>query len=427
MKNITVRARNYLPEILIFGFAAFTRFLRLNIPDKHYFDEVYHVFTAQEMFKGNPAAWEWWNTNPKGFAYEWTHPPIAKEFMVLAISIFGDNAFAWRFFSALFGVGVIVLIYLLANKLFKSRAIALLAAFIAAMDGLLLTMSRIGMNDMYFLFFLLLAFLLFFHKKRLLTGIALGLAISSKWTGFFGIGIIGLIYVLQTLFKFKKKKIKFNKLVRDILIAPLFLLIIPATVYLISYLPFFAEKHIPPNTNYTVVESFRELQQQMYWYHTRLVAEHSYQSKPYQWVFNLRPVWLYVDYKGESIANIYTLGNPIVMWIGIFGVIYMIFDFIKKRSQNTGIILLAYFGFFVPWIFSPRIMFHYHYLASSVFLTIALAYTLINLRSTKLGNVALKLFIGVLILSFIYFSPLWTGIHIPQNWYNSYFWISSWK
>lgn len=427
MKTITVKKGNYLPEILIFAFAAFTRFFGLDTPAKHYFDEVYHAFTAQEMFKGNPAAWEWWNQNPTGFAYEWTHPPIAKEFMVVAIAIFGDNAFAWRFFSALFGLGVIVLIYLLANKLFKSRTIALLAAFIASMDGLLLTMSRIGMNDVYFLFFLLLAFLLFLYDKRLLTGVALGLAIASKWTGVFGIAIIGLIYVLQRLYSFEKKKIKLNKLIKDLLIAPLFLIIIPISIYLTSYLPFFTGKHVPPNTNFTIVQTFKELQQQMYWYHTNLRAEHSYQSKPIQWVFNLRPAWLYVDYKDEMIANIYTLGNPIFMWIGLAGVLFLIFEFIKKRTLNIGIVLLGYFGFFVPWIFSPRIMFHYHYLASSVFLTIALAYTLINVRNSRLGGLALKLFVGVLILSFIYFFPLWTGIHIPQNWYDSYFWISSWK
>ena len=427
MKTITIKKGHYLPEIIIFAFAAFTRFFRLNIPDKHYFDEVYHVFTAQEMFKGTPAAWEWWNANPQGFAWEWTHPPLAKEFMVLAISIFGDNAFAWRFFSAFFGVGVIILIYLLANKLFKNRMIALLAAFIASMDGLLLSMSRIGMNDMYFLFFLLLAFLLFLYDRRLLTGVALGLAISSKWTGVFGILIIGLIYLAQKFINFERKRIKTKQFIRDLLFAPLFLIIIPITIYLASYLPFFTGKHVPQGTNYTIGQTFKELQQQMYWYHTSLKAEHSYQSKPIQWVFNLRPVWLYVDYKDEEVANIYTLGNPVFMWIGLAGIIYLVFEFIKKKSLGVGIVLLGYFGFFVPWIFSPRIMFHYHYLASTAFLAIALGFMFVKIKSAKLGPLALKLFLGVLILSFIYFFPLWTGIHVPKNLANSYFWISSWK
>src|SRR5581483_10533631 len=138
---------NLLPETLVFLFALLTRLLNLGYPKNQMFDEVYHAFTAQQMFKGNPAAWEWWNPSPPGFAYEWTHPPLAKEFMVLGMYIFGDNSFGWRFFSALLGFGSIVLIYLISLHLSRKREVAIIAAFVASMDGLLLVMSRIAMND----------------------------------------------------------------------------------------------------------------------------------------------------------------------------------------------------------------------------------------------------------------------------------------
>ena len=113
--------KHFSPEILVFLFALLTRFIRLGEPPTHFFDEVYHAFTAQEMFRGNSAVWEWWNTPPTGFAFEWTHPPLAKEFMVLGIYIFGDNAFAWRFFSAFFGAGIIILIYFITLTLFSQQ------------------------------------------------------------------------------------------------------------------------------------------------------------------------------------------------------------------------------------------------------------------------------------------------------------------
>ena len=140
-------------EIIIFIFAILTRFIRLDYPKNHIFDEVYHAFTAQAIARWDPKAWEWWNSNPQGFAYEWTHPPLAKEFMALSILIFGDGSFAWRFFSAVFGTGIIVLIYLISLELFKNRKVAIFASLIASLDGLLLVMSRIAMNDTYFLFF----------------------------------------------------------------------------------------------------------------------------------------------------------------------------------------------------------------------------------------------------------------------------------
>jgi len=87
------------------------------------------------MAKGNVAAWEWWNQPPEGVAYEWAHPPMAKLFMVAGIFLFGETAFAWRFFGALLGVGCVLLIYLLGRKLFSQR-VALLASFLFAFDGL---------------------------------------------------------------------------------------------------------------------------------------------------------------------------------------------------------------------------------------------------------------------------------------------------
>src|SRR3989344_5285798 len=150
-----VTCRLLLVAILIFSL--FTRLYRLHIPTKFYFDEVYHAFTATEMLKGNPQAWEWWNPNPPDVAYEWTHPPLAKEFMVAGMWLFGTNSFGWRFPSALLGVANIFLVYLLAKRLFPnpSSLIPILSAALFSLDGLNLVQSRIGMNDTYLLFFLI--------------------------------------------------------------------------------------------------------------------------------------------------------------------------------------------------------------------------------------------------------------------------------
>src|SRR3990172_1532899 len=146
-----------LPIALILFLAIFTRFWRLGIPDTYHFDEVYHAFTAKEMLLGNPAAWEFWNTPPAGFAYEWTHPPLAKLFMAGGMIIFGINPFGWRFFGALAGVGIIFLVYLLTRKLFHSQFIALVASLLFIFENLLFVQSRIGMNDVYFMLFMLIA------------------------------------------------------------------------------------------------------------------------------------------------------------------------------------------------------------------------------------------------------------------------------
>ncbi len=430
--------RKYLPEFLIFFFALFTRFFRLDVPKNYIFDEVYHAWTAGQMFMGNPAAWEWWNTPPAGVAYEWTHPPLAKEFMVLAIAAFGNNSFAWRFFSALFGFGVIVLIYLIAYKLFKSRTIALFASFAASCDGLLLVMSRIGMNDMYFLFFAMLAFLFFLNKKNFLMAVSLGLSVASKWTGLFAVGILGIIFLAELSLLLKRKKIKQKEALKKIIISPIYFILIPFIIYLLVYLPFFTGHHTPPGEQPSPfnVNTFIGLQEQMYWYHTDLKATHPYQSVPVQWVFDLRPVWIYVNYSGSTIANIYNLGNPLFMWFGLAAMIFLLFDYIKERNLNQGIVIFSYLAFFVPWAASPRIMFYYHYLPAVPFLAIATGYVLNKLFASSSGRIVVAVYLFTLVALFIYFLPLWTAIPVPKcqipgpnctSWYDSFFWLPSWK
>jgi dolichyl-phosphate-mannose--protein O-mannosyl transferase len=303
--------------------------------------------------------------------------------------------------------------------------IALLASFIAALDGLLLTMSRIAMNDIYLLFFVLLAFVLFINKKYFLMSIALGLSIASKWTGFFGIGILAAIYFVQNinLYRGNLKKLLFKALNISA-----YFIIIPAAIYLFSYLPFFGGKHYAPGLEKSIVVTFINLQQQMYWYHTNLKAHHSYESKPMQWLFDLRPVWFYVDYKDKTISNIYNLGNPIFMWGGFSAIIFVLFELFKKKSSSLIFILIGYFGFFLPWFLSPRIMFYYHYLPAVPFLSIALGYVLNQIVvKSKRGEVFVSIFLCAAALLFVYFLPLWTAVHVPRDLYNTYFWFKSWK
>ncbi len=258
--------------------------------------------------------------------------------------------------------------------------------------------------------------------------LALGLSIASKWTGLFGIVIMAIIYLGQLALKFKKKNTDKRKPLKSLIATPLFFLIIPLLVYLAVYLPFFARSHTPPGNKSSVfnVETFIGLQQQMYWYHTNLKATHSYQSTPVQWIFDLRPVWLYVDYQKNSIANIYTLGNPLFMWFGLISIVFLFWKFIKIQAFNVGVVLLFYFGFFIPWIHSPRIMFNYHYLPAVPFLSIAIGITLNQIIKEKKTAFVIFFFLTLLAL-FIYFYPLWTGIYIPRDLYNSYFWFNSWK
>ncbi len=397
IKLSSLKAKWILGSILFFSLI--TRILWLGSPPNEYFDEVYHAFTAKVMLHGDPKAWEWWNTPPEGFAYEWTHPPLAKLGMVLGMKVFGENSFGYRIPAALLGVGIIFLVYKIAKELFKDEILAVLSAAVLSLDGLLLVMNRIGMNDTYFLFFALLAIYFYIKDRNLLSAIAFGLSAASKWSAIWTIPIFVVLHFVL------KKKFKFGYI---------WYLLIPPIIYVATYIPMFLSGH--------GWDIFVGMQKQMWWYHTRLKATHAYTSAWWSWPIMARPVYLYTSSEiGGFVSRIYAMGNPGVFWFGLFSVIMAsVFSFVQ-RNRKLGLIIFGYLIFFVPWAASPRIMFLYHYLPSLPFLAIATAYVL--RRFPKL----LLLFYPLALLLFIYFYPHWAGIKIPLWLDSSYYWFPSWR
>lgn len=393
--------------VLVVLLAAIGRFWRLGIPNTYMFDEVYHAFTAREMLKGNKAAWEWWNTPPQGFAYEWSHPPLAKELMMTTLSLV-NSSLGWRIPGAFLGTLSVILVFTIAWEVFRNRSIAILSAALFSLDTLPLVMSRIGMNDAYFLFFLLLAVWMLLRGNYLLMGVAWGLAVASKWTAIYFLGFVLFVWLASRLWRSTR---------RTLLLAVSCLLIAP-TIYLFSYLPFFTWGHTPAQ--------FNELQHQMWWYHTGLKATHPYQSQWWSWPLTLRPVWIAVDYQNNTIANVYAQGNPLLYWVSILAILTAVGVAIKYRVWSLGVIIVGYGIFFLPWAFSPRIMFIYHYLPSTPFLAILTAWFIVFLWHRGMRKFAGGLFF-LIVLAFIFFYPHVTSFTIPNEVDKFFYWFPSWK
>ena len=385
-----------LLAIIVFSIAI--RLFRLDIPETDYFDEIYHAFTARQILSGDPKPWHWSSAHPEGFAYEWTHPPLAKEIMAVSMGIFGVNSFAWRLPGALAGVALIYLVYLVAKKIFGSRDVAVLAAFLISLDGLVLTMSRIGTADIYFVAFALAAYYLFLQKRDFASSLFLGLAAASKWSTLWFMPIFILTLVLLQR---KPRKSLFW-----------FPAVVPV-VYLASYLPMFSFGHD--------LVTFWGMQKQMWWYHSGLTATHPYTSPWWSWPAMLRPVYLYQDYHGGVVSNIYALGNPMFFWSGLAAMGATLWLFIKEKFAVFFVLILGYVVLFIPWAASPRVMFIYHYLPSLPFLAIALSYVVKRYKFLFLPVVVITFFL------FVYFFPHWTGIPVPEWFDKTYYWFSSWR
>lgn len=383
--------------LLIILFALAIRIYRLDYPNAYVFDEVYHAFTAKEYLKGSKEAWEWWTTPPEGVAYEWTHPPLAKEVMTASMFLFRiQDAWAWRLPGVLLGILSVYLVYLLGMKLLNNQTASLIAAFAFSVDGLNFVQSRVGMNDIYFVTFMLATILFLLNKKYFLSAIFLGLSISSKWAG---------IYTYLIIIPLLLKEQQFRKIE--------FFVVIPVIIYLITYTPFFMLGH-----NF---KQFIEVQQQMWWYHTGLKATHDYASSWWSWPLNLYTVWYFVDYLDNKITNIFASGNTVVFWIGSAAMVLTIWEAFKKKSVNLFIILLGFFVFWLPWAISPRIMFLYHFSPSVPFLTLALGHQLnLFFENKKSRNFVIFLLL-IMIINFILIYPFLVGIPTPKDFINLFF------
>lgn len=396
--------RILLTGILVFAF--FSRVLFLGSPKNEYFDEVYHAFTSRLILHGDPKAWEWWNPHPEGYAYEWTHPPLAKLGMVVGMNIFGENAFGWRIPAALLGVGIVFLVYKIAKHLFEDELLAIISAAFFSLDGLALAMSRIGMNDTYMLFFVLLSIYLFLKKKNLFSALVYGLALASKWSAVWAVPIFFVIWLRRNGDKLKDfRKLEFSAL---------WFLVIPPAVYIATYLPMFFTGH--------AFDIFVGMQKQMWWYHTNLKATHPYTSAWWSWPLLLRPIYLYTSSEvGGMVSRIYAMGNPIIFWSGLVFVITSLIYTLIEKNKNLGLVIFSYFVFFATWADSPRIMFLYHYLPALPFLAIASGYVLRKIPKLIVPVLALALVV------YLYFYPHYTGIKIPLWLDHSYYWFASWR
>ncbi len=482
--------------------AVFTRFYRLGTPDDFYFDEVYFPTTAQEILRGDPAAWEW-------FGHENTHPPLSKLFMAGGMALFGeDNAFGWRFFGALAGVGSVAFIYLLGKRLFNSEFVGVVAAFLLVFEGLSFVQSRMATPDTFLLFFTLGVIYFLLSDRYLLSGIFLGAALATKLTALmivfpiviyfvyrywlaeqgreggarllylapfaliafylgtpalFGgllvdevqpgvlqpdmsepvfIAALGLWMALSALaplgFYFiyrsshPRERDKDNALAGSLAILPLFFVVVPLSIYLLTYVPMLFSGHS--------LGDVVQLNRAAFQFHSTLDATHPYQSPWDTWPIMMRPVFLYVSTAG---AKIYSLGNPVIFWLGLpalgfalwqgLGGVRVKLDEATRRLSLSGavspeqaallFVVLVYLGFFLPWAIQPRIMFIYHYLPSLPFLLLALAYAIHRLWHHPWGRGGAVLFLAAVALTFIYFYPHLAAVEASEAWQESYFWL----
>jgi dolichyl-phosphate-mannose-protein mannosyltransferase len=351
-----------------------------------YFDEVYFVQTAEEHLHLEEP-------------YEWSHPPLGKLIIASGILALGSNPFAWRITGVLFATAMIPLIYLMACRLFKNRWYGVTASLLLAVEFMHYTQARLATGETFLFCFLMLMF--FFSLRYLQTPPAesggrdlflsllfFGMAFSVKWTAIYG---FIAICVLLALFKWRHglRRAELTGLLAGVIAAAVF--------YVATYIPYFLAGH--------GLGDMIELQFSMFGYHSGLEAAHHYSSPWWSWPLMLHPLLLYSGEIDGQPSMIVALGNPVIWWLGIAGMLYVLWNAARHRETTAAFIAVAFLALWLLYAPLPRLLFIYHYYPAVLFMILGITYCLNRLH--KLWITVPYLFLAV--IAFAFFFPVISG------------------
>jgi dolichyl-phosphate-mannose--protein O-mannosyl transferase len=394
------------------------------------FDEIYYVDGARDFLK--------YGVEMDGTKAEFiVHPPLGKWLIALGMQIFGDHSFGWRIATAVFGTAMIILIALVAHELFHSRFLTVLASALMAVDGLALVHSRTSLLDNFLAFFILLASYLFIRGRLWLMALALGLALSIKWSALYFIAIFAAISLYRT-FRFLGGK----ELIKPTLKNFAQFGFIPVTIYVASWFGWFKSNLGWDRTwSDNPISSFIYYHQQMLQFHTGLTDKHSYQSNPWSWLVMGRPTSFYYETPtgcgSESCSQeVLALGTPFLWWFGAIAILVVFGVWISKlasRSFDPAVTLIVsgMAAGYLPWFFfQQRTTFSFYAIIFEPFVILALIYCA-WLWMEKAKNLANARFLiiaiyVVILLNFLYFLPLFRAEIITYEAWNARMWLPSW-
>ena len=383
------------------------------------FDEIYYVSSAKQYIDG---------VSP----YVYVHPPLGMLIIAIGLLLLGVTPFAWRLIPNLFGILLVPIVYIFANKIFKDRRLATIATILIMVEFMHYTISRLAFLDSILTLFIVLDyyFLYRYVSKRLngggfkqsikylyLSALFLGFGIATKLNATFSAPaiFIWVFYCEVIASKFTVKQI----ITKGLYLLLIFTLI-PLSVYILSYIPYYNNMHAN-NIFSFIIDRY----QHMYAYQVNGLknATHPYASKWWSWPLLITP--MSISYWQEAIpsprglmsASIVLIGNPAIYWASIPAVLILIYKWIAKPNHIIAFILVAIFAQYLPYAFFTRISFIYYFYPVTPFIILAIVYILkLAFENTnKIYHYLAYAYIVLTIILFLMYFPVLSGLDIARD------------
>jgi dolichyl-phosphate-mannose--protein O-mannosyl transferase len=435
-------AARWAAPTAVVGVAAATRLIGLGHPAEIVFDETYYVKDAWSLWNlGYESNWPE-DANERFAAGETqiftgdasfvVHPPLGKWLIALGMAALGPaNPVGWRIAMAVLGILAVILVMVVAKRLTGSRALAVIAGGLLAIDGNAIVMSRIGILDNALMFFVLVGFVCvvmdrqwaqrrldawLLHRDRtardpgwgpalwwrpwlIAAGAALGAATAVKWSGLWFLAAFGLLTVASDLLMRRASGVEAwvtGTLLKQAPVSALLMVPIAAVVHLLAWLGWFRSENgyhrqwaegdgnawtgllawVPRD-----LQSWWHFQVVSYEYHVGESRDHSYESDAWMWPLSIRPTSFWFDGdasgcggEGDCWAQITDLPNPLIWWAAAAALVFLAVVVVRSGRWPAMFVVVAYLAGWAPWLIYPeRTMFQFYAIAIAPYAVIALA------------------------------------------------------
>ncbi|BDI23647.1 dolichyl-phosphate-mannose--protein mannosyltransferase [Herbiconiux sp. L3-i23] len=426
--------------------AAVLRLQSLGHPATLMFDETFYVKDAWTILNlGYEGSWpdgadESFNSGDvdvfRTTASYPAHPPLGKWLIALGIAALGPtDPTGWRLSVAVAGILGVVLLMLIAQRMWRNTTLTVLAGGLFAIDGHAIALSRVGLLDNFVMLFGLLGFgavlldrlgadrrldrwldkgagaaasrwgpALWNRPWLIAAGAAFGLMTAVKWSGLYFLAFFALYTVAADALQRRRAGIPlwaWGTLLKQ---APVtFVLMVPIALvaYLASWSGWFltsggydrnwiadggerwtgALAWVPD-----VLQNLWHWHAGIYAFHNGLSASHPYATPAILWPLLARPTQIY--YQGSANGEngcgfdycseiVWSIANPILWWAACAAALYLLYRFIRHREWLSGLVLTGIAAGYLPWLLYPtRTMFQFYAIAFEPSLLLCLVATL---------------------------------------------------
>jgi dolichyl-phosphate-mannose--protein O-mannosyl transferase len=381
-------------------------------------------------------------------------PPVGKWFIAAGIALFGDKPLGWRAGSALFGALGVMIVYLLARRLWSSTTWALIAALLLTFEGLWFVQSRIGMLEIYMATFVLIGIMCLLEDRaracvdrrgprwfRLSSGLSFGLALGTKWTSIPFLLVaasIALVWAADSLRDSDRFRIAFAR--QALAITGTFI-VVPLLVYMATYIPWLMadKRFVAPECSSTAnaVSEWFCSQRLIFEKHGRAgkldpvvpggpIQE--YVSDAWSWPWIGRPVH-HSQLEGRQlgpngqpvprIADLVGLPNPLI-WLPAFFIAIPVLAWrsARKRDGTAGFLLAFIAAGYVPFVVGSLLgkpAFLYYMTPVVPLLVLAVVYVLRAFEQNRTPGTIGWYYVLACVAAFSYFYPVLASSPLPPS------------